>query len=74
MLISLCVLPVLSSLLTSLTVFTEWWLCSRNVVSGYIIIIIIIKGHSLQRACLQPATNTQNSKPRPPTCMRLGGD
>ena len=32
-----------------------------------IIIIIIIKGHSLRRACLQPATNTQNSKPRPPT-------
>ena len=31
-----------------------------------IIIIIIIKGHSLRRACLQPATNTQNSKPRPP--------
>ena len=32
-----------------------------------IIVIIIIKGHSLRRACLQPATNTQNSKPRPPT-------
>ena len=31
------------------------------------IIIVIIKGHSLQRACLQPAMNTQNSKPRPPT-------
>ena len=31
-----------------------------------IIIIIIMKGHSLRRACLQPATNTQNSKPRPP--------
>ena len=30
-------------------------------------IIIIIEGHSLRRACLQPATNTQNSKPRPPT-------
>ena len=30
-------------------------------------LIIIIKGHSLRRACLQPATNTQNSKPRPPT-------
>ena len=27
-----------------------------------LILIIIIKGHSLQ-----PATNTQNSKPRPPT-------
>ena len=27
---------------------------------------IIIKGHALRRACLQPATNTQNSKPRPP--------
>ena len=25
-----------------------------------IIIIIIIRGHSLRRACLQPATNTQN--------------
>ena len=25
------------------------------------------KGHSLRRACLQPATNTQSSKPRPPT-------
>ena len=31
------------------------------------LIIIIIKGHSLRRACLQPATSTQNSKPRPPT-------
>ena len=31
------------------------------------LIIIIIKGHSLRRACLQPATITQNSKPRPPT-------
>ena len=31
------------------------------------ILIIIIKGHSLRRACLQPATNTQSSKPRPPT-------
>ena len=30
-------------------------------------LIIIIKGHSLRRACLQPVTNTQNSKPRPPT-------
>ena len=27
---------------------------------GRIIIIIIIEGHSLRRACLQPATNTQN--------------
>ena len=26
-----------------------------------------IKGHSLRRACLQPATDTQNTKPRPPT-------
>ena len=34
---------------------------------GLIIIIIIKKGHSLRRACLQPETNTQNSKPRPPT-------
>ena len=32
-----------------------------------VIIIIIIKGHSIRRACLQPATNTQNSTPRPPT-------
>ena len=31
------------------------------------LIIIIMKGHSLRRACLQPATSTQNSKPRPPT-------
>ena len=30
-------------------------------------LIIIIKGHSLRRACLQPATNPQSSKPRPPT-------
>ena len=29
------------------------------------IIIIIVEGHSLLRVCLQPATNTQNSKPRP---------
>ena len=27
----------------------------------------IKEGHSLRRAYLQPATNTQNSKPRPPT-------
>ena len=26
---------------------------------------VIIEGHSLRRACLQRATNTQNSKPRP---------
>ena len=31
------------------------------------VIIILIKGHSLRRACLQTLTNTQNSKPRPPT-------
>ena len=30
------------------------------------IITIIIKGYSPRKACLQPATNTQNSKPRPP--------
>ena len=35
----------------------------KNII--IMIIIIIIKGHSLRRACLQPATNTQNSKPRP---------
>ena len=29
--------------------------------------MMTIKGHSLRRAFLQPATNTQNSKPRPPT-------
>ena len=29
-------------------------------------VILIINGHSLLRACLQPATNTRNSKPRPP--------
>ena len=35
----------------------------------YVLIIRrrIRKGHSLRRACLQLATNTQNSKPRPPT-------
>ena len=32
-------------------------------------LIIIIKGLLLRRACLQPATNTQNSKPRPPTTI-----
>ena len=32
----------------------------------WIIITILIKGHALGRACLQTATNTQNSKPRPP--------
>ena len=37
------------------------------MVMVIIIIIIIIKGLSLRRACIQPATNTQNSKPRPPT-------
>ena len=47
-------------------------LCEQSVFfhSGELffkIIIIIIKGHSLRRACLQPATNTQNLKPRPPT-------
>ena len=40
-------------------------------IYGYIVPYInnnkIIQGHSLRRACLQPATNTQNSKPRPPT-------
>ena len=40
---------------------------SSNFCVVQMIIIIIIKGHSLRRACLQPATNTQNSKPRPPT-------
>ena len=34
-------------------------------------IIIIIEGHSLRRACLQPATNTQNSKPVPPNLKRV---
>ena len=34
--------------------------------------IIIIKGHSLLRACPQPATNTQNSKLRPPTQTQEG--
>ena len=38
----------------------------RQELLSRLIIIIIIKGHSLRRACLQPATNTQNSKPRPP--------
>ena len=32
-----------------------------------LLLLLIINGHSLRRACLQPATNTQNSKPRPPT-------
>ena len=36
-------------------------------VPTMIINTVIIKGHSLRRACLQPATNTQNSKPRPLT-------
>ena len=36
-----------------------------------IIIIIIIISHSLRRACLQPATNTHNSKPRPPTTVNI---
>ena len=31
------------------------------------VITIQIKSHSLWKACLQPTTNTQNSKPRPPT-------
>ena len=44
------------------------------VLAATVIIIIIIKGHSLRRACLQPATNTQNSKPRPPTTNATGGD
>ena len=38
----------------------------RGGAVGFRPLIIIIKGHSLRRACLQPATNTQNSKPRPP--------
>ena len=36
-------------------------------LAGCVIIAIIIKGHPLRRACLQPVTNTQDSKPRPPT-------
>ena len=40
---------------------------TRWRTKSLLVIIIIIKGHSLRRACLQPATNTQNSKPRPPT-------
>ena len=36
------------------------------------IIIIIIKGHSLRRACLQPATNTQNSKPKEAMNIPIG--
>ena len=36
----------------------------KNII--IMIIIIIIKGYSLRRACLQPAMNTQDSKPRPP--------
>ena len=42
-----------------------------NSTCPSIIIIIIIKGHSLRRPCLQLATNTQNSKPRPPTTNHL---
>ena len=39
-----------------------------NTIHTHMVIIILkAKGHSLRRACLQPATNTQNSKPRPPT-------
>ena len=41
--------------------------CDCSVCTVVVVIIIIIKGHSLRRACLQPATNTQSSKPRPPT-------
>ena len=40
---------------------------SECVLIIIVIIMMIIKGHSLRKACLQPATNTQNSKPRPPT-------
>ena len=44
-----------------------------GVVPGdIIIIIIIIKGHSLLRACLQPVTNMRNSKPWPPTQTQEG--
>ena len=32
-----------------------------------IIMLPIIDGHSLRRACLQPTMNMLNSKPRPPT-------
>ena len=49
--------------------FSDMSIMRLEILTGnrIIIIIIIIKGHSLRRACLQPATNTQNSKPRPPT-------
>ena len=49
----------------SITVSVSW--PSALQCNPVLIIIIIIKGHSLRRACLQPATITQNSKPRPPT-------
>ena len=42
--------------------------------SGDGIIMMIIKGHSLRRACLLPATNTQDSKPRPPTTNARGAE
>ena len=44
--------------------------CHTLMLSPMLIIaimIMMIKGHSLQRACLQPATKHANSKPRPPT-------
>ena len=43
------------------------WLSCVSLPQAAAVVIIIIKGHSLRRACLQPATKTQNSKPRPPT-------
>ena len=60
-------LTVLDIYTVSKHICIEIYTFSFVCIYTYIIIIIIIKGHSLRRACLQPATNTQNSKPRPPT-------
>ena len=44
-------------------IYMERWDIHRNGnPHNTIIIIKIIKGHSLRSACLQPATNMQNSK------------
>ena len=39
----------------------------RPLTPNYYYLSIIIIYYSLRRACLRPATNTQDSKPRPPT-------
>ena len=61
---------IITVVLIELHMTTSLWIYGNTYHTKYYygtVIIIIIKGYSLRRACLQPAPNTQNSKSRPPT-------